>query len=153
MPAPKRVVKMAFVLVPEYGKDAGRDTVRAAQSACRIAHQLGYIPVSPLLYFLTFMSVGELSMEIKKLSQQWLKRCDRIWLQYSSPTAQNAEVIDGLAFDILASNQRSSERRPVYLLHPTGDDKIGFVPVAMAQPEIRELLNLNLTAGLARRCI
>lgn len=151
MPAPKRIAKMTFVLVPEPAESSHRDVVRASQCACRVAHQMGHTPVSPLLYFLTFMSQGELSMELKRLSQQWLRRCDRIWLQF--PNDNDADDLDGLAFDMLDENQRLEYRRPVYLLHPTSDDKIGYVPVAMAREEIRELLNVNLTAGLARRCI
>jgi len=153
MPAPKRITKMVFILVPDDGNGTYKHSVRAAQRACRIAHQLDFMPVSPLLYFLTFMSQGELSMEIEGLSQQWLRRCDRIWLQFPHDDADASSGLDGLAFDVLSSNQRMDDRRPVYLLHPTGDDKIGYVPVAMARDEVNELLNVNLTAGLARRCI
>lgn len=151
MPAPKRITKMTFVLVPEPSSSNTKDVVRAAQCACRVAHLLGYTPMSPLLYFLTFMSQGELTMELKGLSQQWLRRCDRIWLQF--PNDQEVDDLDGLAFDMLDENQRLEQRRPVYLLHPSGDDKIGYIPVAMTRAEVRELLNVNLTVGLARRCI
>lgn len=154
MPAPKRIVRMTYVLVPETHADrdgSNITSVRAAQSACRVAFQLGFMPVSPLLYFMTFLSEGELSMEIRKLAQQWLRRCDRIWLQF--PDGEDSDVLDSLSFSILDTNQRMSERRPVYLLHSTGDEKIGYIPVAMARQDIHELLNVNLTAGLMRHCI
>lgn len=149
MPAPKRIARMVFVLVPE--EPEGRLAVRAAQLACRVAHQMGFMPFSPLLYFLTYLSPGELTMELKALSQKWVRRCDRIWLQF--PTV-DCEDLDGLAYDLLDDNQRSrADRRPVYLLQQSGDDKIGYVPVALTRDEVREILAVNLTAGLARRCI
>lgn len=151
MPAPKRITKLAFILVPEDDSEGGRLAVRAAQLACRVAHQMGFMPFSPLLYFLTYLSSGELAMELKTLSQKWVRRCDRIWLQFPS---DDREDLDGLSYDLLDDNQRSRcDRRPVYLLQQSGDDKIGYVPVALMRDEVREILTINLTAGLARRCI
>ena len=107
--------------------------------------------MSPLLYFITFLSQGELQMELRKLAWQWLRRCDRIWLHF--PSGDDPDELDGTSYDMLRENQRLKDRRPVYLLHPTGDDKIVFVPVPVRRDYIDELLAVNLTAGLARRCI
>lgn len=139
---------MVFVLVPDCTDE--RVAVRAAQLACRVAHQMGYMPFSPLLYFITFMSKGELGMELKQLSNRWVRRCDRIWLQFPH---DDREDLDGVTYDMLDDNQRMDDRRPVYLLQPSGDDKIGYVPVALTRDEVKEILMQNLTAGLARKCI
>lgn len=92
-------------------------------------------------------------MEMKRLTNQWLQRCDRIWLQFAY---DDCEDLDGLSFDVLERNKNlNSEhgKRPVYMLHPVSDDRIGYVPVVMTKDELQDLLSVNLTAGLARKCI
>lgn len=148
MPAPRRVTKQVFILVPEEDQ---KSAVLAAQRACRVAHAMGLNPMSPALYFRTFLSTGELSMELRRLSLQWLKRTDRIWLQYPN---DDCDRLDPLSYEILEENQRLSSRRPVYQLHSVNtDDKIGFVPVAMLREEVDDLLAVNLTSSLARHCM
>ena len=147
MPTPKRIAKMTYVLVPQQDTARLQEVVHTARRTCRVAHTLGLKPMSPLLYFLTFLAPGEFSMEMRRLFYQWLIRADRIWLQFHDP---NVEVLDPLSYDILADNQRSRERRPVYQIHQAGDD---FHPIPMTYSEVDEILKINLTAGLARACI
>jgi hypothetical protein len=159
MAAPQRIAKMPFILVPDDGYQDNRHTVRAAQQICRIGHQLGYTPLSPLLHYLTYLSPGEISMEYEDLAWRWLKRCDRIWLKF--PDSDNGkERLDSFTYDVLDQNSRNkwrdtnnAGRRPVYQLHRTCDDKIGFVPLPMSRAEVREMLQCNITAGLAARCL
>ena len=107
---------------------------------------MGLKPMSPLLYFLTFLAPGEFSMESKPLFYQWLRRSDRIWLRFPG----DDEALDGLSFDILHENQQSAFRRPIYQIHQAGEE---FLPVPMTYGEIEDILSINLTAGLARRCV
>ena len=156
MPIPKRIPKMIFILVPAGPHTDSRETIRAAQTACRVAHQLGWLPFAPMLYYASYLSIGELSMEIRDLSNYWIKRCERLWLRF--PHGEE-DKLDTIAYDILEENHRmgtgsyNEGRRPVYQLHPTGDEKVGYIPIPMTRYEVRELLNINLTAGLTARCM
>jgi hypothetical protein len=149
---------MVFILVPADGTADQRYTIRAAQQACRVAHLTGLTPFSPLLHYSGYLSPGELTQELAKLSWRWLKLCDKIWLQFAH--GEDNEELDSLCYDILEHNRRLGPRlntgygrRPVYQLHPTGEEKVGFVPVPMSKDEVGELLAINLVAGLASRCM
>jgi hypothetical protein len=144
MPAATRVRNQVFVLVP-FENDTLQNSVRTAQRACRIAHARGMQPMSPLLYFLTFLSEGELGLELKNLSWTWLRRSDRIWLFFPS----DSENLDSTSYRMLDRNYRREQRRPVYQVHQAGDD---FHPIPMTREEVKELLNSNLTAGVASSC-
>ena len=147
MPLPKRVSKMVFIVVPLV--DRLEDSVHAAKKACRVAHQMEFKSMCPLLYYLTFLSPGEISMEHRRIFTSWLHHTDRIWLQFPY---EEEESLDSFTFDVLENNRKKhwQERRPVYQLHPAGDE---FVPVAMSQDDVMELLSINLTSGLARQCV
>lgn len=153
---PKRIPKMVFILVPDDSNKMDRQVIQAAQRACRAAHQMNLWPISPLLYCLSYMSVGEYSMELRELSKRWLRRCDRIWLMFPGT---NEDYLDSLTYETLDSNQQlgtreyGKGRRPVYQLVETGEDKIGVVPVPLGRDSVRELLNVNLTAGLTACCM
>lgn len=88
-------------------------------------------------------------MDFKKLFMQWFLYTDRIWLQF--PYGDD-ESLDGFSYEILESNRKKhwESRRAVYQLHAVGED---FVPVAVDQTDIKELLTINLTSGLARKCV
>jgi len=157
MALPRRISNLIFILVPNDGTSDNRHAVRAAQRACRVAHLMGFLPFSPLLHYMTYLSSGELSMEMRKLAWCWLRRADRIWLQF--PYGDD-DRLDTLAYDVLHENGRLGPRhnncegrRPVYQLHATGDDKIGFIPVPMQRAEVKEMLHANLTVGLSRGCL
>jgi len=141
---------MTFILVPEDGTRELRGTLRASQLACRVAYEKGFTPLSPSLYTLGFMSPGEMSVAARSVAQRWLRRCDRIWLQFPD---DDREELDTLGYVLLEENQRLSQRRPVYLLQHTGDAKVGYVPMPMNRDLVEEILATNLTAGLARQCI
>jgi hypothetical protein len=148
MPAPKPIHNVVFVLVPMASEIEA--AVRAARKACRVAHYQGLRPMCPLLYYLTFMSQGEISMEHKRLFGQWLANSDRIWLQFPN---EEEELLDSASYAILEGNRRrhwNAGRKPVYQLLSAGDD---YVPLPMKQDEVRELLMINLTSGLARQCM
>jgi len=153
---PRRIPKMVFVLVPDDGSKVDRQVIQAAQRACRVAHQMDFWPVSPLLYGLGYLSPGEYSMELRDLSRRWLRRCDRIWLLFPD---QDAADLDALTYEVLDGNQQLGHsrygvgRRPVYQLVSTGDEKNGLVPMAVGRDGVRQLLNVNLTAGLTARCM
>ena len=150
MSATKRIAGQVFVLVPDTGDV--RAMVYAAKKACRVAYQLNFEPMAPLLYFLTFLSSGEYNMDVKRLAFKWLRRSDRIWLEF--PEGINSDqMIDSLTYDILDENQRLSECRSVYMLQATGDEKLGFLPMPLPRQDIRELLLMNLTSGLISNCI
>ena len=140
MPMPKPNTRLVFILVPITGRLEW--SVHAAKAACRIALQSSYQPMCPLLYYLTFLSPGELEQARRPLFMKWLPRTDRIWLQFPAED----ETLDTLSYDILDGNRRSSRRKPVYQLHTAGDD---FVPAPMRPDEIQELLAINITSGLA----
>lgn len=149
---------MVFVLVPDDSTADCRHSIQAARRACRVAHLLGFLPFSPLLHYATYLSPGELTQQRSKLHWQWLRRCDRIWLQF--PGGDGDDRIDSVVFDILDKNGklgvRSNNcegRRPVYQLHQTGDESVGYVPVAMSRSDVRQLLNINLSVGLMRGCM
>jgi hypothetical protein len=144
MPAAKRVRNQVFVLVPFEDIEL-QSAVRAAQRACRIAHAKGLQPMSPLLYFLTFMSEGETSRVLKTASWSWLHRADRIWLFF--PTDE--ENLDSTSYQMLDRNRRREQRQPVYQVHQAGDD---FHAIPMTRGEVQELLHSNLTAGVASSC-
>jgi hypothetical protein len=147
---------MVFILVPDDGSKVDKQVIQAAQRACRIAHQMDLWPISPSLYCLSYMSVGEYSMELRALSRRWLRRCDRIWIMFPGT---NEDYLDSLTYETLDGNQQLGSReygkgrRPVYQLVATGEDKIGMVPMAMSRDSVRELLNVNLTAGLTAHCM
>lgn len=156
MPAPKRISKLSFILVPDDGSKNNAQSIKAAQRACRVAHLLGFLPFSPLLHYMTYLSSGELAMEMRELAWQWLRRSDRIWLQFPS---EESDRLDAIAYDILNENRKLGPRynncegrRPVYQLHASGCE-IGLVPVAMHATEIRELLHMNLTVNFSRSCM
>ena len=157
MPAPSRVLNFVFILVPSDGTSDNVQSIRAAQRTCRIAHHMKLQPISPLLYHMTYLSKGELSMELRGLSMQWLRRTDRIWLQFPSA---DCHKLDPLTYDILYSNNRLGPRhnncvgrRPVYRLEEAQCDKIGYVPKPMSKDEVKQLLYMNLTVGLSRCCL
>lgn len=153
MPAPKRISKMPFILVPNDHTTDNRHMIRAAQKACRVAFHMGFTPISPLLFYLTYLGPGELDMEMQRLTKQWLQRCDRIWLQFPY---EEEEELDSLCFAVIEHNRNLDSyqgRRPVYMLHPISDDRIGYVPVVMTKEDVRDLLSFNLTAGVAKRCL
>ena len=149
---------MVFILVPDDGTQDWRYSFQAATKACRVAHQLGLVPMSPMLMLAGYLSRGEMSMTLREYSQRWLRRCDKIWLQFPS---DETEDLDGISYELLDKNQRTyprsraqhKGRRAVYQLHYSGDDKIGHVPVAMSKEEISDLLLINYTSGLARQCV
>lgn len=149
---------MVFILVPDHGSAEMKYGVRASQLACRVAHIMGFVPFAPLLHYATYLSAGELSMGLRTFSWSWLRRSDRIWLQFSG--GDEDDRLDGIAYDILDQNSRQGPRvnncegrRPVYQLHQSGDDRIGHVPVAMDRKEVKLLLDINMTAGLTRGCM
>jgi len=157
MASPRRISNLVLILVPLDGTHDNRHSIQAAQRACRVAHLLGLLPLSPLLYFASFLSAGELSQEMSKLAWLWYRRADRIWLQFPH---EDCITLDTLSYDMLESNGQEAPRinncrgrRPVYQLHATGDDRVGFVPIPMSRLEVRDFLNSNLTAGLVRGCI
>ena len=137
---------MIFILVPLEGVKLDL-AVHAARRISRVAHGLGLWPVCPLLFHLTYMSPGELSMEQNKLFMRWLRRSEKIWLQFPD---EDLELLDTLSYDILEENRRLEERRTVYQVHSAGEE---FYPIPMTQEEIRDLLQINLTSGLAKGCV
>lgn len=154
MSAPKRVRDFVFIMVPKSDSDYnGKLALRASQMACRVAHLMGLTPISPLLFYLSYLTEGELSIDLATFSKKWVRRCGKIWLQF--PVEDDVQL-DALSFGILDDNYAVAdyrERLPVYQLEHTGDQLIGFMPVPMQQKEIDELLNLNLTKGLASKCL
>ena len=147
---PKWRSKTPFVLVPNTSDATFKDVVRGAQCACRVAHQMQHTPMAPLLYFMTFLSPGELQTELDQLALRWLDICDRIWLKF--PDDNKDDVLDSFSYEVLYANLHAAARRPVYLLHPLSSDYNGYVPVAMGHDTILELLNMNLVVGLTASC-
>lgn len=143
MAAPKRARHFVFVLVPE-ASVLEVQAAKAASAVCRVAmlmHDL--TPVCPMLYYAQFMTPEERSTKLPKLARKWLRRCSKIWLQFAS----NEEDLDTFSFDVLQENEKSSVRLPVYQLERVDD---AIFPVPMQRDEIKRLLGLNLSVGLAR---
>jgi len=123
-----------------------REPIRHAQAACRVAHQLKYTPVCPLLIYGSFLSAGEYMMEAPQVLNTWLPLVDRIWLQYDP----SATKLDGATFDILDNNEVSDTRLETYKLALKENE---FYPVKIPRIEIETLLAANLTAILNKQYV
>lgn len=142
MPAPRRHRQFVFVLVPEE-RVAEASVLRTASMVCRIAHQMHLTPICPTVYYASFMTAEERTLELPKVARRWLRLCERIWLQFAS----NDDLLDAFSFKVLQENETSGVRLPVCQLE-RADDSI--FPVPMARDEIRFMLGCNLDVGLAR---
>lgn len=148
---PQRIQKFVLILVPQpehiESPSELRSAAISAKIACRIAHNLSFIPFSPLLHYLAFMSPAEFAMESGKLTERWLKRTDRVWLQFPN----EEERLDSVSYQILNDNESNCKGRvPVYRLHPVGEE---YAPIVMTRDDIGDLLILNFTAGVAKYCL
>lgn len=153
MPAPTRLHKHAFVLIPIASKvgqahDIVREPIRAAVGVCRVAYRDGMQPICPILHYTSYLSPAEYLMEAKRLSQTWLRRCDRIWIHFPGED----ERLDALSFDVLDENEHRppTTRRPVYRIRETPDD---VVAAPVPREDIKDLLLNNLSAAVANQCI
>ncbi|MCD8129661.1 MAG: hypothetical protein LUE16_00020 [Lachnospiraceae bacterium] len=56
--------------------------VKTARMACRMLAKLGYMPLSPQLYFCRFLSsLDEMEqVDYRMLAQEWLMQADEMWL-------------------------------------------------------------------------
>jgi len=142
MAAPKRHRQFVFVLVPEEGV-AEAAAHRTASAVCRIALLADLTPICPALMYVPFMTPEERSTKLPLVARQWLKRCDKIWLQFPS----TKPALDAFSFRVLQNNEGSAVRRTVYQLE-RADESI--YPVPMSREELKFLLGCNLDVGLAR---
>lgn len=149
-----RISKLTFIVVPSADELEAAMAINTARQGCRVAHLLGFVPVSPLLFFGSYLSQGEYFQQAKGLAEVWLKRSDRIWLHFVN---EGDERLDFVTYSILEDNNKLgsrinnlSGRRPVYKLHRTGDESVGYVPVAMSRDDVQEILDCNLTVSLSK---
>jgi hypothetical protein len=56
----QRMPKLVFVLVPETAPET--DVVHRARIACRLAHNKGFVPIYPPLYYYPFLTQDAASL-------------------------------------------------------------------------------------------
>lgn len=158
MPSPKRSWNLVYILVPNASIE-NRDGVLLGRAACRVAFQMKFIPIFPLLYNGGFLTEEELDRQLTQESWRWLKRAGRIWLCSQTEHPE----LDPLSHDILLNNEglllarpRScmpcpiyAKRLPVYWFSPGYDGEAVKVTV-MERSDIGLTLRRNITSGLFR---
>lgn len=144
----KRIPKSTFILLPEEGI---RDDyiIKASQRACRLALDNNYLPVCPSLFYRSFMSSGEAMLTRRQSIQQWLLRCERIWLIFPL----EADRLDYVSYTILEKNRRKTAfgtrvfARPLYQISIVNDL---YEAVPVSNDELDDLLLANLSVGVVR---
>ncbi len=141
----QRISKLVYVLVPDTTHE--KHVVGRARAACRLAYTQGLHPIYPPLIYYPFLTQDEVSRELERNSQWWLRRVSKIWLAFPIDE-EDTWRLDNFSHDVLTKNQGPycKNRLPVHLLHPVGDS---YLPVAMSRDDVDNLLMENATAGMS----
>lgn len=99
----KRMITTVYVCSPyrlekqmdEDQKRSWEADVKTARMACRMLAKLGYMPLSPQLYFGRFISsVDEMEqVDFRMLGQEWLMQADEMWVIGNILTEEMAKDI------------------------------------------------------------
>ena len=123
-----------------------RQSVYAARLACRVAMSENLRPRSPLLYYMTYLSVGEVVQQQRRLFRQWFDRCSCIWLFFPDELYSD-QRLDGCSYELLKLNELANKRRPVFLLEPHNDE---YLQLPLTRKDMSDLLLINLSIATGR---
>lgn len=168
MAAPTVLPRHALILTPitqtrgHTAQHLLRQPYHTAKAACRTALQHNVTPVCPLVWYTGFLSPAEYMMDAKRLTKQWLKRCDRIWL-HTVPGEE--DYLDHVTYDILEDNlrlPRSKKSSPraggrvcrlvVSRLYTTNHPEYDYMPVPIDRLAMQDLLAQNVTSVVSQAC-
>lgn len=156
MPAPKRIPNSTFILVPSEGHDINA-VVHYSRVAGRVAMAKNLLPLSPLLFYMAYMTEEELDKALPVESVRLMKRASKIWLcSMGSSRVDDVGDLDALSHRILRDNEGLlAPRRKRYAyssrvpVHYFTQDKDGSSNIrALDRLEISSLLQCNIVSGL-----
>jgi len=157
MPAPRRIPNSVYIMVPTI--DTPMDlVVHTSRVVGRIVRRKGYLPLSPLLFYLPYMSEAELDKELPDESVKMHRRASCIWLCDMRAERDTLIPLDWVAHSILMNNEgmlyprrrhySSSARVPVWSFTQEIDNSHHLE--VLSRSEIAAIIRGNVYNGLLR---